>query len=137
MHGSLPAMSGHLKGNEYFSDGISEELLNVLAKVPGLKVSARTSAFYFKGKELPIAEIAKQLGVSYVVEGSVPERREHARTASRRPVRFDRTTPLRRPKRAVAAARPAVEVAPTNELSYSAWGKLFISLQLSASGSTS
>ncbi|MBC7369186.1 MAG: TIR domain-containing protein, partial [Undibacterium sp.] len=39
------------KGNEYFSDGISEELLNVLAKVPGLKVSARTSAFYFKGKQ--------------------------------------------------------------------------------------
>ncbi len=59
------------KANEYFSDGISEELLNVLAKVPGLKVSARTSAFYFKGKEVPITEIAKQLGVAYVVEGSV------------------------------------------------------------------
>ncbi|MEO6002203.1 MAG: TIR domain-containing protein, partial [Opitutus sp.] len=59
------------KENEYFSDGISEELLNVLAKVPGLKVSARTSAFYFKGKQVPMAEIAKQLGVAYVVEGSV------------------------------------------------------------------
>ena len=59
------------KANEYFSDGISEELLNVLAKVPGLKVSARTSAFYFKGKEVPIPEIAKQLGVAYVVEGIV------------------------------------------------------------------
>ncbi len=59
------------KANEYFSDGISEELLNVLAKIPGLKVSARTSAFYFKGKEVPIPEIAKQLGVAYVVEGSV------------------------------------------------------------------
>lgn len=59
------------KTNEYFSDGISEELLNVLAKVPGLKVSARTSAFYFKGKEVPIPEISKQLGVAYVVEGSV------------------------------------------------------------------
>lgn len=59
------------KANEYFSDGVSEELLNVLAKVPGLKVSARTSAFYFKGKEVPIPEIAKQLGVAYVVEGSV------------------------------------------------------------------
>ncbi len=59
------------KGNEYFSDGISEELLNVLAKIPGLKVSARTSAFYFKGKEVPVPEIAKQLGVAYVVEGSV------------------------------------------------------------------
>ena len=59
------------KNNEYFSDGVSEELLNVLAKIPGLKVSARTSAFYFKGKQVPIAEIAKQLGVAYVVEGSV------------------------------------------------------------------
>ena len=59
------------KANEYFSDGISEELLNVLAKVPKLKVSARTSAFYFKGKQVPMAEIAKQLGVAYVVEGSV------------------------------------------------------------------
>ncbi len=59
------------KANEYFSDGISEELLNVLAKVPGLKVSARTSAFSFKGKNVPIPEIAQQLGVAYVVEGSV------------------------------------------------------------------
>ena len=59
------------KDNEYFSDGISEELLNVLAKVPGLKVSARTSAFYFKGKQVQLPEIAKQLGVAYVVEGSV------------------------------------------------------------------
>jgi TolB-like protein/Tfp pilus assembly protein PilF len=59
------------KGNEYFSDGISEELLNVLAKVPGLKVTARTSSFYFKGKEVPIPEIARQLGVAYVIEGSV------------------------------------------------------------------
>jgi TolB-like protein/predicted Zn-dependent protease len=59
------------KANEYFSDGISEELLNVLAKVPGLRVSARTSAFYFKGKDTPIPEIAQKLGVAYVVEGSV------------------------------------------------------------------
>jgi len=59
------------KSNEYFSDGVSEEVLNVLAKVPGLKVSARTSAFYFKGRNVPIAQIAQQLGVAYVVEGSV------------------------------------------------------------------
>ena len=59
------------KANEYFSDGISEELLNVLAKIPDLKVSARTSSFYFKGKQVPVPEIAKQLGVAYVVEGSV------------------------------------------------------------------
>jgi TolB-like protein/tetratricopeptide (TPR) repeat protein len=59
------------KTNEFFSDGISEELLNVLAKVPGLKVSARTSAFSFKGKDTPVPEIARTLGVAYVVEGSV------------------------------------------------------------------
>ena len=59
------------KSSEYFSDGISEELLNVLAKVPGLKVTARTSSFFFKGKNLPIQDIARQLGVAYVVEGSV------------------------------------------------------------------
>jgi len=59
------------KANEYFSDGISEELLNVLAKVQGLKVTARTSAFHFKGKDTPIPEIARQLGVAYVIEGSV------------------------------------------------------------------
>ncbi len=59
------------RDSEYFSDGISEELLNVLAKVPGLKVTARTSAFFFKGKNLPIPEIAQKLGVVYVIEGSV------------------------------------------------------------------
>ena len=59
------------KANEYFSDGISEELLNVLAKVPMLKVAARTSSFYFKGRNEPIPEIAQKLGVAYVVEGSV------------------------------------------------------------------
>ena len=58
-------------GNDYFSDGISEELLNVLAKVPALKVAARTSSFHFKGKDTPIPEIGRTLGVAYVVEGSV------------------------------------------------------------------
>ncbi len=67
------------KANEYFSDGISEELLNVLAKVPGLKVTARTSSFYFKGKEVPVPEIAKQLGVAYVVEGSVRKQGDKVR----------------------------------------------------------
>ena len=59
------------RNSEYFSDGISEELLNVLAKVPGLRVAARTSAFFFKGKNLPIPEIAAKLKVAYIVEGSV------------------------------------------------------------------
>ena len=70
------------KANEYFSDGISEELLNVLAKVPGLKVTARTSAFHFKGKDTPIPEIAKQLGVAYVIEGSVRKSGDKVRIAA-------------------------------------------------------
>jgi len=57
--------------NEYFSDGISEELLNVLAKVSSLRVASRTSAFAYKGKELPVSEIARQLQVDNVLEGSV------------------------------------------------------------------
>ena len=57
--------------NEYFSDGISEELLNVLVKVEGLRVASRTSAFSFKGKDIPIPEIAKALNVDHVLEGSV------------------------------------------------------------------
>jgi TolB-like protein/tetratricopeptide (TPR) repeat protein len=59
------------KGNEYFSDGISEELLNLLAKVPKLRVIARTSSFSFKGKDTPIQEIARTLQVAAVLEGSV------------------------------------------------------------------
>ncbi|MDP2136723.1 MAG: TIR domain-containing protein, partial [Candidatus Didemnitutus sp.] len=67
------------KANEYFSDGISEELLNVLAQVPGLKVTARTSAFHFKGKDTPIPEVARQLGVAYVIEGSVRKQGDKVR----------------------------------------------------------
>jgi len=55
----------------YFSDGISEELLNLLAKIPQLKVAARTSSFSFKGKGVEIPEIARQLHVANVLEGSV------------------------------------------------------------------
>jgi adenylate cyclase len=57
--------------NEYFSDGISEELLNTLARVPGLRVAARTSSFAFKGKATSIREIGEALNVAHVVEGSV------------------------------------------------------------------
>jgi TolB-like protein len=57
--------------NEFFSDGISEEILNVLASIPDLKVAARTSAFAFKGSNTKIAQIAKELGVNHVLEGSV------------------------------------------------------------------
>lgn len=57
--------------NEYFSDGLSEELLNLLAKVPELRVSARTSSFTFKNSGLTIPEIAKALTVAHALEGSV------------------------------------------------------------------
>jgi TolB-like protein/Flp pilus assembly protein TadD len=59
------------KEQEYFSDGISEELLNLLAKIPQLQVTARTSSFAFKGKETGIPEIARMLHVAHVLEGSV------------------------------------------------------------------
>jgi adenylate cyclase len=56
---------------EYFSDGLSEELLNLLAQLPQLRVIARTSSFSFKGKEVDVATIAKTLNVGYLLEGSV------------------------------------------------------------------
>src|SRR2546426_15841 len=57
--------------NEPFSDGMSEELITALAKVDGLRVTARTSAFSFKGKEVDVREIGNKLNVGYVLEGSV------------------------------------------------------------------
>ena len=59
------------KDQEYFSDGLSEELIDVLTRVPELRVPARTSSFYFKGKQATISEIAKSLSVTHVLEGSV------------------------------------------------------------------
>ena len=57
--------------NEYFSDGLSEELLNLLARIPELQVAARTSAFSFKGVDADITEIGDKLNVAHVLEGSV------------------------------------------------------------------
>ena len=59
------------KDQEYMSDGIAEELLNLLAKIPELRVISRTSAFSYKGKGLSLAQIAKELRVAYILEGSV------------------------------------------------------------------
>jgi adenylate cyclase len=59
------------KENEYFSDGITEEITNALAKLGSLKVTSRTSSFFFKGKNMPITNIGKQLNVSTILEGSV------------------------------------------------------------------
>jgi len=57
--------------DEYFSDGLADELLNVLAKIRGLRVAARTSSFHFKGKDPTIAEVGSALNVKAVLEGSV------------------------------------------------------------------
>jgi len=57
--------------NEYFSDGISEELLNLLTKIPELRVISRSSAFSYKGKDIDIPTVAAQLNVAHVLEGSV------------------------------------------------------------------
>jgi adenylate cyclase len=59
------------KDNEYFSDGITEEIINALAKIGNLKVTSRTSSFFFKGKNMPITEIGEKLSVSAILEGSV------------------------------------------------------------------
>jgi TolB-like protein len=56
---------------EYFSDGISEELLNLLAQIPELRVTSRSTAFTFKGKDIVISEVAKKLNVAHILEGSV------------------------------------------------------------------
>jgi TolB-like protein/Tfp pilus assembly protein PilF len=59
------------KDQEYFSDGISEEILNLLAKVRDLKVTSRTSSFAYKGKEENIKQMGKELNVAHILEGSV------------------------------------------------------------------
>ena len=72
--------SGDAK-DEYFSDGLADELLNVLAKIRGLRVAARTSAFSYKGKQVMIAEIGRSLNVATVLEGSVRKSGNHVRIA--------------------------------------------------------
>lgn len=57
--------------NEFFSDGLSEEMLNLLAKIPELRVTSRSSAFSYKGKDFKIADVGRELNVSNVLEGSV------------------------------------------------------------------
>ncbi len=64
---------------EYFSDGMSEALLNRLAQLPGLRVPSRTSSFYFKDKDLTLPEIARELDVATVLEGSVRRSQDRVR----------------------------------------------------------
>jgi TolB-like protein len=68
--------------DEYFADGLTEEILNALAQLPELLVTARTSAFSFKGQELPVQEIAAKLGVAHIVEGSVRRAGERLRVTA-------------------------------------------------------
>lgn len=68
---------------EEFADGMTEELIDKLSKIPGLRVPAPTSSFYFKGKQIPVADIAKTLGVAYVLDGSVRKSGARVRVAAR------------------------------------------------------
>jgi TolB-like protein/tetratricopeptide (TPR) repeat protein len=74
-------MSGD-KDNEYFSDGLTETLLHMLAQLPDLRVAARTSSFAFKGQNTDIGEIAKVLGVAHILEGSVQKSGERVRVTA-------------------------------------------------------
>ena len=71
------------KNQGYFSDGIAEELLNALAQVRGLKVAGRASSSYYKGRNLPLAEIGKALEVATVLEGSVRKQGDRVRISAR------------------------------------------------------
>src|ERR1700745_3223434 len=68
---------------EPFADGMTEELIDKPSKVPGLRVPAPTSSFYFKGKRVPVADIARTLGVAYVLDGSVRKSGVRLRVAAR------------------------------------------------------
>lgn len=71
-------MSGDLE-NEYFSDGIAEEILNLLTKLPQLRVASRTSSFLFKGERINIPEVGANLGVNTILEGSVRRAQDRVR----------------------------------------------------------
>lgn len=68
---------------EEFADGMTEELIDKLSKIPGLRVPSPTSSFYFKGKQIPVADIARSLGVAYVLDGSVRKSGVRLRVAAR------------------------------------------------------
>jgi TolB-like protein len=68
---------------EEFADGMTEELIDKFSKIPGLRVPSPTSSFYFKGKQVPVADIAKTLGVAYILDGSVRKSGTRVRVAAR------------------------------------------------------
>lgn len=70
------------KENEYFSEGLAEDIINALTKLPGLRVIARTSAFAFRGKDVDVSEIGAKLKVATILEGSVRKAGSHIRVAA-------------------------------------------------------
>lgn len=70
------------KDHEYFSDGISEELLNILARIPELKVISRTSSFSYKGKDVTATDIGRELHVSHLLEGSIRKSNDMVRVTA-------------------------------------------------------
>ena len=81
------------KDQAYFSDGLSAELIDLLAKIPGLRVPARTSSFYFKGKQATLQDIAHALSVTHVLEGTVRKSGQTLRVTTDL-VRVDNGTPM-------------------------------------------
>jgi adenylate cyclase len=73
---------GDDKANEVFADGVTDELINLLSRVRGLRVTPRASSFYFKGKSVPTAEAARLLGVDHLVDGSVRRAGDRVRIAA-------------------------------------------------------
>lgn len=69
--------------NEEFADGVTEELIARLGKIPGVRVPAPTSTFFYKNKQVPVPEIGRSLGVAYVLDGSVRKSGERVRIAAR------------------------------------------------------
>jgi transcriptional activator of cad operon len=68
---------------EFFADGLTEELIDDLSRTPGLKVPSATASFYFKGKQMTVANVAHELGVAYVVDGSLRKADSTLRVAAR------------------------------------------------------
>jgi TolB-like protein/DNA-binding winged helix-turn-helix (wHTH) protein len=68
---------------EPFADGMTEELIDRLSKIPGLRVASPTSSFFYKGKQLPVAETAHALGVAYILDGSVRKSGQRLRVSAR------------------------------------------------------
>jgi transcriptional activator of cad operon len=76
-------LTSEAMNEEYFADGMTEELIDRLSKIPGVQVSPPTASFYFKGKQMPVGAIARALNVTFVMEGSVRKSGPTLRVAAR------------------------------------------------------